>query len=49
MSLERVYIPYAAKNGHLECLKYAYEHGCHWDEWTCKHAAKNDKWDCSAG
>ena len=21
--------------GHLECLKYAHEHGCPWDENTC--------------
>ena len=20
----------------LECLKYAHEHGCRWDEWTCR-------------
>ena len=29
----------AAKNGHLECLKYAREHGCPWDEETCEDAA----------
>ena len=28
----------AAKNGHLECLKYAHENGCPWDEDTCYHA-----------
>ena len=22
----------AAENGHLECLKYAHENGCPWDE-----------------
>ena len=25
---------FAASNGHLECLKYAHEHGCPWDEGT---------------
>ena len=27
------------KNGHLECLKYAHENGCEWDERTCEYAA----------
>ena len=27
------------KNGHLECLKYAHENGCPWDEYTCTAAA----------
>ena len=31
----------AAKNGHLEVLKYARENGCPWDEWTCSFAARN--------
>ena len=26
-------------NGQLECLKYAHEHGCPWDEETCDDAA----------
>ena len=28
----------AAKSGHLECLKYAHENGCPWDEDTCSEA-----------
>ena len=28
-------VPNAAENGHLECLKYAHENGCPWDEMTC--------------
>ena len=32
VSLERGDVRYAAMNGHLECLKYAHEHGCPWDE-----------------
>ena len=36
----------AAKNGHLDCLQYAHENGCEWDEWTCTYAAKNGHLDC---
>ena len=36
----------AAKNGHLECLKYAHERGCDWDRWTCFYAAKNGHLEC---
>ena len=36
----------AASNGHLECLKYAHEHGCPWDENTCYNAAKNGHLEC---
>ena len=25
----------AAKNGYLNCLKYAHENGCTWSEYTC--------------
>jgi hypothetical protein len=32
---------YAAKNGHLEVLKWARLNGCPWDEWTCASAAEN--------
>ena len=39
VSLERRTCAYAASNGHLECLKYAREHGCPWDEETCACAA----------
>ena len=36
----------AAKNGHLEILKYAHENGCPWNEWTCEMAAKYGHLDC---
>jgi len=29
----------AAENGHLDCLRYAHENGCAWDENTCAVAA----------
>ena len=28
------------ENGHLECLKYAHEHGCPWDKDECIDAAR---------
>ncbi len=37
---------YAAKNGHLECLKYAHLNGCSWNEDTCLEAAKNGHLEC---
>ena len=37
---------YAASNGHLECLKYAHEHGCPWDEYTCSFAAGYGHLEC---
>ena len=30
---------YAAREGHLEILKWAREHGCEWDSFTCANAA----------
>ena len=36
----------AAGGGHLECLKYAHEHGCEWDEWTCEWAAEGGHLEC---
>jgi hypothetical protein len=27
-------------NGHLECIKYAHEHGCPWNEQSCQNAAR---------
>ena len=38
MGRENVY--QASKGGHLECLRYARENGCPWDEKTCEEAAK---------
>lgn len=35
-----------AKNGHLECLKYAHENGCPWSYETTKYAAENGHLDC---
>jgi len=36
----------AVMNGHLECLKYAHEHGCEWDSETCSIAAWKGHVDC---
>jgi hypothetical protein len=33
---------FAAKNGHLECLKYAHEQGCPWDKNTCVHMLQKE-------
>ena len=37
---------YAAKNGHLECLKFLHEHDCAWDEETTICAARKGHIDC---
>ena len=37
---------FAAMIGHLDCLQYAHEHGCEWDERVCTYAAKNGHLDC---
>lgn len=31
---------YAALGGHLDVLKLARDHGCPWDELTCRHAVQ---------
>lgn len=36
----------AVKNGDLESLKYAHEHGCSWDYQTCEVAAENGYLKC---
>ena len=36
----------AAKNGHLECLRYAYETGCPWSPCTTYAAAYNGELEC---
>jgi hypothetical protein len=33
-------------HSHLECLKYAHENGCPWDEDTCMHAAWKGQLEC---
>ena len=35
-----------AKNGHLECLKYAHENGLYWNRYTCSIAALNGHLEC---
>ena len=39
MSLEWMDFSLAARNGHLECLKYLHENGLPWGTWTCCSAA----------
>jgi hypothetical protein len=43
LSLGRVHLCLAAEAGHLEVLKWAREHHCPWDEFTCtcESAASN--------
>ncbi|ATZ81240.1 ankyrin repeat domain-containing protein [Bodo saltans virus] len=36
----------AAIKGHLGCLKYLHENGCHWDELTCVYAAYYGQLEC---
>ena len=36
----------AVQYGHLECLRYAHEHGHPWDEWTCTFAADHGQLEC---
>jgi hypothetical protein len=33
---------YAAQYGHLNCLKYAHEHGCPWNKEECLKVAKGE-------
>ena len=37
---------FAAQNGHLECLQYAYVHGCLWDDHTTRLAATGGHIEC---
>lgn len=36
----------AAAHGRLDCLRYAHERGCPWDESCCNSAARNGHADC---
>lgn len=36
----------ASENGHLDCLMFAHDYGCPWDEETCASAASNGQLDC---
>jgi hypothetical protein len=36
----------AAKRGHVSTLKWARDHECYWDEYTCEIAAFYDHIDC---
>ncbi len=40
---------YAAKGGHLNCLKYSHENACSWDEYTCNNATENGYLECLVG
>jgi choline dehydrogenase-like flavoprotein len=37
---------HAAEKGHLECLKYAHENGCKWDNYTCSRSAEHGNLEC---
>lgn len=39
-------IAYAARNGHLECLKYLHQHGCVWTEETLRGAVTCKQVEC---
>jgi len=36
----------AAKNGQIQCLRYAHENGAPWDDRTCFETAFNDQLPC---
>ena len=37
---------YAAREGHLDVLKYLHEHDCPWDWRACRIAHRNNEIDC---
>ena len=37
----KIHAHHAAKNGHLEVLKWARDNGCPWNKYTCVFAAQN--------
>lgn len=36
----------AAEGGHLQCLRFAHQHGCDWDTKTCTAAAQKGHLEC---
>ena len=38
--------PTQNSSGHLDCLKWAHEHGCDWSSHTCRDAALGGNLDC---
>jgi len=46
IGISKDYICNATVDGQLECLKYAHENGCPWDERTCNFAARYGQLDC---
>src|SRR5579872_7180357 len=36
----------ACNNGHLDCLKYAHEHGAHWTAAACSSASLQGNFEC---
>ena len=46
MSLHEGTCQSAAQNGHLDCLKYAYENGCSWNGYTCRRALEEGHLNC---
>ena len=36
----------SAERGHLECLRYAHEQGCRWDEWIAAYASGEGHLEC---
>src|SRR3989442_219830 len=36
----------SARDGYINCLKYARENGCKWDKRTTAYAAKNEQIEC---
>jgi hypothetical protein len=37
---------YAAREGHLDVLKYLHENDCPWDSFACYRAHEYDRIDC---
>ena len=41
-----VFQNYFALHGYLNCMRYAHENGCNWNEDTCSNAARNGHLEC---